>query len=152
MMARPRPAHLRVRRVLFVLALTGVIPFLAGCPKKETPVVDAGAPPPPPTETQTQLVPMEEDAGTPDADAEAGPVWRGPAVNPNVARIQACCNALAAQGKQNANTPEGQMILSAAAQCNQAAKHVGPNGTAPEMAVVRQLLAGKTLPSACAGL
>jgi hypothetical protein len=149
---RPRSAHLRVRRVLFVLACTGVIPFLAGCPEKKTPVIiDAGAPPPE-VPTQTNLVPMEEDAGTPDADAEAGPVYKGPGVNPNVARLQQCCNALAAQGKQNANSPEGQMILSAAAQCSAAAKNVGPNGTAPEMATIRQLLKGKTLPAACAGL
>ncbi|MFO0739138.1 MAG: hypothetical protein U0270_24790 [Labilithrix sp.] len=147
-----RPAHLRVRRVLIVLALTGAIPFVAGCPQKATPVVDAGPPPPPPVETVTNLVPMEEDAGQPDADAEAGPIHRGPAVNVNVARMQACCNALAAQGKQNANSPEGQMILSAAAQCNVAAKNVGPSGTAPEFAMVRQMLAGKTLPAACAGL
>lgn len=135
-----------------MLALTGAIPFVAGCPEKKTPVVDAAPPEPPPVETVTNLVPMEEDAGEPDADAEAGPVYKGPAVNPNVARIQACCNALAAQGKQNANSPEGQMILSAAAQCSQAAKNVGPNGTAPELAVVRQMLAGKTLPAACSGL
>ena len=115
-------------------------------------MIDAGAPPPPPTDTNTNLVPMEEDAGTPDADAEAGPVYRGPAVNPNVQRMLACCNALGAQGKQNANSPEGQMILSAAAQCTAAAKNVGPNGTAPEFAVVRQMLAGKQLPAACNGL
>src|SRR4051812_3348540 len=98
-----RPAHIRARRVLFVLALTGVVPFLAGCPKKETLVIDAGAPPPP-VETNTQLVPMEEDAGAPDADADAPPVYKGPGVNANVARLQQCCNALAAQAKQNANS------------------------------------------------
>lgn len=135
-----------------MLALTGVIPFLAGCPEKKPVIIDAGPPPPPPTETVTNLVPMEEDAGTPDADAEAGPVYRGPAVNTNVARLTQCCNALSAQGKQNANSPEGQMLINAGAQCAAAAKNVGPSGTAPEMAVIRQMLVGKTLPAACAGL
>jgi len=147
-----RPAHLRARRVLFVLALTGVVPVLAGCPKKETPIVDAGAPPPPPTDTNVNLVPMEEDAGTPDADAEAGPVYRGPAVNVNVQRLTQCCNALATQAKQNANSPEGQMVLQVANQCTAAAKNVGPGGTAPEFAIIRQMMAGKTIPAACQGM
>jgi len=129
----------------------GVIPFLAGCPEKKPVIIDAGAPPPE-VPTQTQLVPMEEDAGTPDADAEAGPVYRGPAVNANVARLQQCCNAISAQGKQNANSPEGQMMINAGTQCSAAAKNVGPNGTAPEMAIIRQMLVGKTLPAACSGL
>lgn len=147
-----RSAHVRVRRVLFVLACTGVIPFLAGCPEKKPVIIDAGAPPPE-VPTQTNLVPMEEDAGVEgDADAEAGPKKYGPAVNPNVARLQQCCNALIAQGKQNANSPEGQMIINAGNQCSAAAKNIGPSGTAPEMAMIRQMLAGKTLPAACAGL
>ena len=147
MSARPR-----LGRFAFALALTGVIPLLTGCPKKETPVVDAG-PPPPPEEASTSLVPMEEDAGAADADADApAKKWTGPAVNPNVQKLKACCAALGNQGKQNAASPEGQMIINAAAQCNTAAGHLGPNGTAPELAVVRGLMQGKTIPPICAGL
>ena len=142
----------RIPRALFVLAIVGVIPTIASCQKKpEVVIVDAG-PPPAPVETVTQLVAMEEDAGQADADAEAGKVFRGPAVNTNVARVKACCNALANQGKSQANTPEGAMVLNAAAQCSIAAGHLAPNGTAPELAVMRQLLVGKTVPPICQGL
>ncbi|MBX3228054.1 MAG: hypothetical protein KIT84_27485 [Labilithrix sp.] len=151
-MSAPSPARRRIPRALFVLAIVGVVPTVASCNKKtEVVIVDAGEPPPPPPETPTELVPIEEeDAGEPDAEAAAP--FKGPAVNPNVARVKACCNALAAQGNQNKNSPEGQMVLSAAAQCNAAAAHLGPNGTAPELAVMRQMLVGKTLPAVCQGL
>jgi len=142
----------RIPRTLFVLALVGVIPTVASCQKKpEVVIVDAG-PPPAPVETAAQLVAMEEDAGVADADAEAGPVFRGPAVNANIARVKACCNALASQAASQKNTPEGAMVMSAAAQCNAAAGHLAPNGTAPELAVMRQLLVGKTVPPLCQGL
>jgi hypothetical protein len=147
-----RPAHIRARRFLFLLAVTGVVPFLAGCPKKETPIVDAGPPPPPPTETVTNLVAMDDDAGAPDADADAPAKHYGPAVNPNVAHLLQCCNALGAQAKQNANSPEGAMVLQVANQCTAAAKNIGPAGTAPEFATIRQMLAGHTIPAACQGM
>jgi len=95
---------------------------------------------------------MEEDAGA-DADAEAAaPKYTGPAVNTNVARIQRCCQALAAEAKKNPTSPEAATLASAAAQCSVLASHVGPSGTAPELAAVRQLLVGRTVPAACNGL
>lgn len=149
-----RSARSRTSRVLAALAITGVLPLLAGCPEKKAPVViDAGpVATAPPSDTTTQLVPLDDttDAGA-DADA-APPKHLGPAVNPNVARLKQCCNALAAQAKQNANSPEGQMMLTAATQCSTAAASVGPSGTAPELAVIRQMLAGHTIPPVCQGL
>lgn len=148
------PSVRRIPRALFILAIVGIVPTVAtACSKKPDPVIIDAGPPPAPVETATQLVAMEEDAGAQaDADAEAGPVFRGPAVNPNVARVKACCTALANQGKSQANTPEGAMVMSAAAQCSAAAAHLAPNGTAPELATMRQLLAGKQIPPICQGL
>lgn len=143
----------RIPRTLLVLAFVGVIPTLASCQKKPEPVIVDSGPPPAPVETATQLVAMEEDAGTfADADADAKPGFKGPAVNPNIARLKQCCAALSAQGKSSANTPEGQMVINAGNQCAAAATHLGPNGTAPEFAVIRGLLVGKTVPAVCAGL
>lgn len=141
------------RRAVFAFAIFSVFPVLVGCPKKPDPVPDA-APPPPPVEeaSTTVLVPMEEDAGAADADADAPVKYTGPAVNPNVAKLKQCCNAIAAEGKRLGASPEGAMLTTAAAQCSQAATQIGPQGTAPEMAVLRQMLAGRALPGACAGL
>src|SRR4051812_43347509 len=94
------------RRILVVLAAASVLPLLAGCPKKETPQVDAGPPPPPAEDVQTQLVPMDEDTGAPDTGPDAKPKNTGPAVNPNVARLKQCCAALGTQGKALGASPE----------------------------------------------
>jgi hypothetical protein len=127
--------------------------LLVACPKKETPVVVDASPPPPPPDPDTgvtQLVPLEEDAGQPDADA-GKPKWSGPGVNTNVARLKQCCNQLAITAKSMANSPEGAMLKSAADQCNAMAVQAGPTGTAPELGMLRGLLAGRTIPPACAG-
>ena len=128
--------------------------MLAGCPeKKPTPVIIDAGPPPVPVDTTTTLTPMDDTLDAGDGDANDGAVKKlGPAVNPNVARLKQCCNAIGAQAKQNANSPEGQMMLTAATQCSTAAAGLGPNSTAPEMATIRAMLAGHTLPAVCNGL
>lgn len=149
----PRSRHWAPRRTLFALAVCGVIPLLAGCPKKETPTVDAAPPPPPPEEdVQTNLIPMEEDAGEADADADApAKKYTGPAVNTNVARLKQCCAALGAEAKRMGNAPEAGMFKSAADTCNQLAGQIGPSGNAPELGTIRTLLAGRNVPAVCAG-
>jgi hypothetical protein len=48
-------------------------------------------------------------------------------------------------------SPEANLLIGFAAQCDLiAAQAVG--GTAPEFGVFRQMIAGRTLPAACAGL
>jgi len=140
------------RRVVFALAVCSVVPLLAACPKKETPTIDAAPPPPPPVEdAQTNLVPMEEDTGAPDTGPDAKPKYAGPAVNPNVAKLKQCCNALSAEAKRMGSSPEAGMFSTAAAQCSALAAQAGPTGTAPEMGVIRGLLAGRNIPAVCGG-
>jgi hypothetical protein len=144
---------LSLRRSVFALAIFSALPLLVACPKKEPAPVDAAPPPPPPTpEASTVLVPMEEDAGSDagDADADAKKPT-GPYVPTNVLRLKQCCAQLRTQAKAMGASPEAGMLMSAAAQCDTMAAQVGPGGTAPEMGVIRNLLAGRNIPAACAG-
>ena len=134
------------------LTLLTLLPLMTGCPKKKEEVVDA-APPPvaTPVATVEDLKPMEvEDAGA-DTGIDAGKKV-GVAVNPNVARLRACCNQLGAQAKQlGAGSAEGGMLIAAAAQCNAMAAQAGASGNAAEMGVIRGLLQGKAIPPVCGG-
>ncbi|MBX3208724.1 MAG: hypothetical protein KF764_27065 [Labilithrix sp.] len=139
-------------RTVFALAVCSVVPLLAACPKKETPVFDAGPPPPPEEDVQTGLVLMEEDAGEEiDTGVDAPIKYTGTAVNTNVARLQQCCKQLAAEAKRMGSSPEASMFSSAAAQCSTMAAQAGPKGTAPELGVLRTALAGRNIPAICAG-
>jgi hypothetical protein len=136
-------------RPVFFFALAIAFPTaLLGCPKKQPPVEDAGAPPPvADTPDVTVLQALTEDAG----EEEAAPAkkWTGPAVNPNQLKIQACCNAMRAQAKQLGSSPESGTIVALAAQCDVIAKQVGPAGNAPEFNQLRQMLKSVKLPAAC---
>lgn len=135
-----------------VLTLLPLTAALTGCPKKDPVVVDA-APPPvaTPVATVEDLKPMVEDAGPEDAAPDVKKPT-GPYVNPNVARLKQCCAALNAQGKTlGAGSAEGGMIMAAAAQCNAMAAQAGASGNAAEMGVIRNLLAGKSIPPVCGG-
>jgi hypothetical protein len=139
-------------RCLFALVIFSAVPLLVACPEKKTPPpFDAGAPPVV-EDVQTVLTPLEEDAGADaDADADAGKKFTGPAVNTNVARLKQCCNALSGEAKRMGSSPEAGMFTAAAQQCSAMAAQAGPTGTAPEMGMLRGLLAGRTIPAACAG-
>lgn len=142
------------RRAVFAFAIFSALPLLVACPKKTEPPppFDAGVPTVQPVEdVQTSLIPMEEDAGV-DASDAAPPKATGPGVPTNVLRIRQCCNALGNEGKRLGSSPEAGMFTAAAAQCSALAAQAGASGNAPEFAVVRGLLAGRTLPAACAGL
>jgi len=144
-----------LRRTLTFLAFTAFVPVLVmGCPKKEPVVEDAGLPPPASTPTVTELAPLSDDGGPDAADAapEAGkkPSGGGGGMNANQLKIKACCNAMRAQAKQLGPTsPEGFQINAMAAQCDSFAAQVGPQGNAPELNGLRQILKSLTLPSAC---
>ncbi|MFO0663368.1 MAG: hypothetical protein U0174_05425 [Polyangiaceae bacterium] len=126
----------------------------AGCKPKPDPVVDAGVAPPPttPATMETALVPMGgEDAGPDASDAGDAGKKTGPSGNPNVARLKACCNQLAAEGKRLGASPEGGMLVAAAAQCNAMAAQASTSGNAAEMGVIRNLLQGRNVPPVCGG-
>jgi hypothetical protein len=138
-------------RTLTFLALVTAFPAaLLGCPKKQPPVVDAGAAP---TAAEAPdvvvLSALTEDAGEDVEAAAAVKKWTGPAVNPNQQKIQACCNAMRSQAKQLGNSPEAFQITAFAGQCDVFAKQVGPAGNAPEFNQLRQMLRSVKLPAAC---
>lgn len=141
-----------VRRTLVFMAFSTLVPLLVmGCPKKEPMVEDTGAPPPPAsTPAVTELAPLTDDAG-PDAAPEAGkkPSGGGGGYNANQLKIKECCNAMRAQGKQLGSSPEGFQINALAAQCDMFVTQVGPQGNAPELNQLRQILKSVKLPTAC---
>lgn len=63
--------------------------------------------------------------------------------------LAACCNALAAEGKRLGASPEGGLLLSAAAQCT-ALVAQGKQGV--EFAAIKSMLGGRAMPKLCAGL
>ena len=69
----------------------------------------------------------------------------------NAGRLAQCCAAIAAEGARLGASPEGGMLIGAAAQCRVLVAQAGPNGTAPELTALRAALAGRNLPG-CAGL
>jgi hypothetical protein len=144
------------RRALFALCLASALPlFLLGCPNKTPPVADAApAPTPTPSQTETQLIPIEDDAGGDAADAAKKYTGGGTGMNANQIRAKQCCNALRNQAKTMGNSPEAAQINQAAGFCDQAAMSLGPaaGGQAPELAPMRAMLQGKTIPPVCQGL
>jgi hypothetical protein len=60
--------------------------------------------------------------------------------------LRTCCNAIAAEAKRLGSSPEAGVLNSAAAQCMALVAQSGPNGTAPELATIRTLLAGRKIP------
>jgi hypothetical protein len=147
--------RLLVRRTFVFLAFTAFAPvLLMGCPKKEPAVVveEAAAPPPSSAPTVTELVPLTDDAGPDASDAapEAGKKYSsGPTFNANQLKIKECCNAMRAEAKAMAGSPEGFQINALAAQCDVFVTQVGPQGNAPELNQLRQILKSVKLPTAC---
>lgn len=157
-MSHNRPSF-GARRTLVALGVASLMPiFLLGCPKKDTPTQDAApapTPTPTPSQTDTVLAPLEDDAGA-DADASdaAKPKWTGPGLSATQLHVKQCCTALRNQAKTMGNSPEAAQINQAAVLCDQAAMALGPSAgaQAPELAPMRQMLAGKTVPPICQGL
>ncbi len=71
--------------------------------------------------------------------------------NGNMARLTACCNVLNSEANRLGLSPEAGLLRGAAAQCAALVKQTAPNGTAPEAGLLRGLLAGRSVPAACAG-
>ena len=114
------------------------------------PVEDAGAPPaPPPSAPQiTELAPLDDDAGPGDA-AGTGKKWTGGGggYNTNQLKIRQCCAAMRAQAKVlGASSPEAVQIVGLAAQCDMFASQIGPQGNAPELNQLRQMLKSAQAP------
>jgi len=135
--------------LLLAVAAAGV-----ACSKKAPPPADDAALPaipPPSAPTVTELAPLVDDGGDDAAPEAAAPKkWAGGApYNANQAKIKECCNAMRAQAKQMGSSPEAFQLDAFATQCETFVSQVGPQGTAPEFAQIRQLLKSIKLPSAC---
>ena len=146
----------RSRAAGFVFA-TSIFPItILGCPKKDPPVADAGpAPTPTPTPSETALAPLIEDSGPDDTGVDTGvKPAQGGGLTANQLRVKQCCNAIRAQGKSLGTAPEAANFTNAAVMCDQLVGVVGPSasGQVPELAPVKTMLQGKTLPPLCQGL
>jgi hypothetical protein len=145
-----------VRRTFAFLAFMTFVPVVVmGCPKKEPAVIEEAAAPPPPSSapTVTELMPLTDDAGPDASDAapEAGKkVSAGPVYNANQLKIKQCCNAMRAEAAaMGTASPEAFQIKALAAQCDVFVTQVGPQGNAPELGQLRQILQSVKLPTAC---
>jgi hypothetical protein len=135
-----------VRRAVFFVAFMLGLPMLTmGCPRKPTPMVDAGEPPPAASPSITNLAPIEDAGEETGGDADAAKKWGpGPNVNPNQQKIKACCNAMRAT--------HDPTMMALAMQCDALASQVGPSGSDPAFAQLRAILKTAKLPGACAGM
>ena len=141
-----------MRRLASFAVLGSIVALLAACSKKPVPTETAPPPPPPEAPTVTELAPLVEDAGdvADAAEASAPRKWTGgAATNSNQVKIKACCNAMRSQARQLGSSPEAFQINAFAVQCDTFASQVGPQGTAPELNQVRQMLKSINLPAAC---
>ncbi len=144
-----------LRRALTLLAMTLAMPlFTLGCPKKASPVTVDAAPDEPDVIDAgvVQLEPLDDDSGPEAAPpAPTGHGGGGGGASANQYRIKQCCAAMRKQAAGLGPSPEANILVGLAAQCDLVAvQAVG--GTAPEFGVLRQMIAGRTLPAACAGL
>jgi hypothetical protein len=146
-----------IRSPLGTLSVVGL--FLAvslmtlGCPKKPPPPVEveAAAEPEVIDAGVTQLEPLDEDSG-PEAGPPAPAAHRGGGGGgTNAARIRQCCNGMRKQASGMGPSPEANILMGLAMQCDLLAVQAA-GGTAPEFGAFRQMIAGRTLPAACSGM
>jgi hypothetical protein len=146
--------HSRLRTLSVFSFLVAAPLFTLGCPKKAPPPaeVEAAAEPTVIDAGVTQLEPLEEDSG-PETGPSA-PVARGGGGGgggTNAARIKQCCNGMRKQATGLGPSPEANILLGLAVQCDLIAAQAA-GGTAPEFGAFRQMISGRTLPAACSGL
>jgi len=138
-----------------LIVLVAAMPvFTLGCPKKPAPpaVEEAAAPEPVVIDAGvTQLEPLDEDSGPETGPAVPVRHGGGSGVSGNAARIKQCCNAMRKQAAGMGASPEANIVLGLALQCDQIAIQAA-GGTAPEFGAFRQMIMGRTLPSACNGM
>jgi hypothetical protein len=132
--------RLSASRMLFTFVFASSMPIMviAGCKKPPPPAPDAEPPPAQVDSGPMILAPLDDDAGA-DADADAAkPHWTGPGMNPNEAKVRACCSRLqmAITAAGVAATPEMKALLG---QCNGIAAAVHTNPNAPELSGLKAI-------------
>lgn len=143
-----------LRKAILGGAVFFVLPVVVACGSKKTAVVDAGlVATASATPTTVNLVPEEDAAVAADAaDAADAGKKGGVGVSTNVLRLRQCCGQLRTQAKPILATPEGQTLLQAATQCDVMAAQAGAKNTsAPELGILKTVLAGRNIPPFCQG-
>jgi hypothetical protein len=139
------------RRPVGVMVLVAATAWLVGCPKKEekvTPVVVTATATVAPVDTApAELLPIEEDAGFDAGSTGDAGKKVGTGTSTNVARLRACCAQISAEARKMGLSPEAAALAGVAQVCNNMATQAGPNGTAPELGTLRNLLKGRTVPA-----
>lgn len=92
---------------------------------------------------ETRMYATIDDPGLKTAGATSGG-------SGSLARLKACCAQLAAEAKRLGASPEAGVLASAAAQCNTLVANAG-SGNAPELGVLKTVLAGRNIPAVCSG-
>ncbi len=140
-----------LHRALIALAVAGIVPTMAACPKKTQPVVVDAEPPQVVFDAAPNVLePIVEDSGVDAAEAGHHTGGGGRPVDPIIGRIAQCCSALSKQAKENGNPPE---MMQAVTTCNSTAAQLKANPNAPELNALRPLLKlVKNLPALCAGI
>lgn len=135
------------------MAVFGAVPLAVACGEKKPVIVDAGiVATATPAIDATVILDQVDAAVVADAADAAPPRKPGVAVNPNVARLKQCCGQLRTQAKVLGGSPEAGIFLAAAAQCDTLVSQAGGSGTAPELAILKGTLAGRSnVPPVCAG-
>lgn len=140
--------------LVVLVAATSAFTFsCSSCKKPPPPAEEAGPPEPEVVDAGvTQLEPLDEDSG-PETGPAAPPGHGGghPGVGGNAAKIKQCCNAMRKQAAGMGPSPEANLVIGLAAQCDLIAAQAA-GGTAPEFGAFRQMITGRTLPAACNGL
>jgi hypothetical protein len=140
--------------LLFLVAALPVSAFgCSSCGKKSAPIVEEAGPDEPEVVDAgvTQLEPLDDDSGPETGPAPTAHHGGGGAGGGNAAKIKQCCNAMRKQAAGMGASPEANIVIGLAAQCDLIAAQAA-GGTAPEFGAFRQMITGRTLPSACNGL
>jgi hypothetical protein len=128
------------RRAVFTAVLVTGIPLvlMAGCKKPPPPAPDAEPPPPATSSGPLQLAPLDQDDAGDAAPEASAKHWTGPGMNPNEAKVRACCarlqQTITAAGAMA--TPEMKALLG---QCNGIAAAVHQNPNAPELSGLKAI-------------
>jgi hypothetical protein len=130
-------------------------------PTLPAPPTDAGAPAPTASEKPT-TAPQPPSNQVPSPAAQVQPASAGAArpatpptptaavASPGPARIKQCCNGIRTQAKNVGASPEANIMLGIAVQCDIVAVQAGGD-PGPGLAQVRRMLQGHPVPPACAG-
>ncbi len=126
----------------------GVLALAQGCGNKDNEsaaTTVAPAPTPTPTPTPTAVMVPEEDAGAPDAAADAADDAKKVTGSGDATGIRACCAALAGNAN-SAPLDQKPMYLQAAAVCQGLVNSPQGRGALVQL---RGILRGANMPSSC---